>query len=109
MARSLSSGGLTLVSGGAQWEAVMDGLPPSTLLVALFGLSGDPICQATGHAVRVRLRGCVCGGVHMQALLGLTPAGVHWQHKSDLAPAVLVGEPFFSQTCLHKRLPRHTE
>uniref|UniRef100_A0A383V370 EF-hand domain-containing protein n=1 Tax=Tetradesmus obliquus TaxID=3088 RepID=A0A383V370_TETOB len=52
MARSLTSGGLTLVSGGAQLGAVMDGLPPATLLVALFGLSGDPICQATAGAVR---------------------------------------------------------
>jgi hypothetical protein len=54
MARSLTSGGLTLVSGGQQLGAVMDGLPPNTLLVALFGLSGDPICQATANAVRVR-------------------------------------------------------
>jgi hypothetical protein len=66
MARSLSSGGLTLVSGGPQWEAVMEGLPRSTLLVALFGLSGDPICQATADAVRVRLRGGWLGAAACQ-------------------------------------------
>jgi hypothetical protein len=80
MARSLSSGGLTLVSGGPQWEAVMDGLPPSTLLVALFGLSGDPICQATADAVRVRPQS-TAWAVHLRVSCALTwgyLCVVHW-------------------------------
>jgi len=54
MAHSLSSGSITLVSGAAQWQGVMAGVPPTTLLVAMFGLSTDSVCQATAAAVQVR-------------------------------------------------------
>lgn len=57
MARSLASGGLTLVSGEQQLNAIMTGLPSSTLLVAMFGLSGNTLCQATARAVRVSQAG----------------------------------------------------
>src|SRR5690242_14574926 len=52
MAASLSSGSVTLVSGAAQWQGVMDGVPPTTLLVAMFGLSSDSVCTAAAEAMQ---------------------------------------------------------
>jgi hypothetical protein len=53
MAHSLSSGSVTLVSGAAQWQGVMSGVPPTTLLVAMFGLSTDIVCLTAAAAVQV--------------------------------------------------------
>lgn len=52
MAQSLTSGSMTLVSGTAQWQGVMGGVPPTTLLVAMFGLSTGVVCTATAAAVQ---------------------------------------------------------
>lgn len=62
MAAALNSGSITLVSGAAQWQGVMTGVPPTTLLVALFGLSTDIVCATTAAAVQVRKGGVGGGG-----------------------------------------------
>eukprot|EP00775_Hariotina_reticulata_P007403 gene7403-7612_t len=52
MRRSLTLGGLTLVSGEAQVTAAMEGLPADTLLVLMCSLSGNAMCTACADAVR---------------------------------------------------------
>jgi hypothetical protein len=62
MAHSLSSGSVTLVSGAAQWQGVMEGVAPTSLLVAMFGLSSDTVCTSAAAAMQVRGVGAGGGG-----------------------------------------------